>query len=392
MKPARDVYIVGVGMIRYGRYPEKSVIDLATEAVIAALKDANLTMKDIQMVGSGNLSAPVGQAIMRSVGQTGVPVVNVSNACATGSTACREAYFSVASGAYDVAMGIGSEQMGKAGLLGAGGGSFRPGGGGGGAIAFDPSYISEGTLGSGTMPAVFSQFGVEHMKKYGTTFEDFVRVAYKNHKNSVHNPYAQYQKEFTMEEIMESRMISWPNTMLMCCPTGDGAGAVIYASAEKARQFGAKAVKVAACILTSDPYTPQGNAILDVNEVTRLAAKEAYETAGLGAKDLDVVEIHDCFATAEMLHYENLGLAPDGEGPRYLREGKFDIGGEVAANASGGLISRGHPLGATGACGISEIVWQLRGESGGRQQPGAKAGAAHVIGLTSACTYNIMTK
>jgi acetyl-CoA acyltransferase len=390
VKPVRDVYIVGVGMVKYGRYPDKTVIDLATEAVLVALKDANMTMKDIQMVGSGNLSAPLGQAIMRSVGQTGVPVVNVSNACATGSTACREAYFSVASGAYDVAMGIGSEQMGKAGLLGAGGGSF--GGGRGGGAGFDPAYITEGTLGSGTMPTVFSQWGVEHMKKYGTTFEDFARVAYKNHKNSVHNPYAQYQQEFSMEEIMNARMISWPNTLYMCCPTGDGAGAVIYASAEKARQYGAKAIKVAACILTSDPYTPQGNAILDINHITRLAAKEAYETAGLGPEDLDVVELHDCFATAEMLHYENLGFAPDGEGPRYLREGKFDIGGKVAVNASGGLLSRGHPLGATGACGISEIVWQLRGESGGRQQPGAKAGAAHVIGLTSACTINIMTK
>jgi acetyl-CoA acyltransferase len=389
VKPARDVYIVGVGMVKYGRYPDKTVLDLAGEAVVAALKDANMTMKDIQMVGSGNLSAPVGQAIMRLVGQTGVPVVNVSNACATGSTACREAYFSVASGAYDVAMGIGSEQMGKAGLLGAGGGSFggRPGGGG-----FDPAYISEGVLGSGTMPTVFSQWGVEHMKKYGTTFEDFARVAYKNHKNSVHNPYAQYQKEFSLEEVMESRMISWPNTLLMCCPTGDGAGAVIYASAEKARQFGAKAVKVAACILTSDPFTPQGNAILNINEVTRLAAKEAWETAGLGPEDLNVAELHDCFATAELLHYENLGFAPEGEGARYLREGTFDIGGKVAVNASGGLISRGHPLGATGACGISEIVWQLRGESGGRQQPGAKAGIAHVIGLTSACTLNVMTK
>jgi acetyl-CoA acetyltransferase len=372
-------------MIKYGRYPEKSVVDLASEAVLVALKDASMTMKDIQMVGSGNLGGPVGQQIMRNVGQTGVPVVNVSNACATGSTACREAYFSVASGAYDVAMGIGSEQMGKAGLLGAGGG-----GRGGG--SFDPSYISEGTIGSGTMPAVFSQWGVEHMHKYGTTAEDFMRVAYKNHKNSVHNPYAQYQKEFSMEEIAESRMISWPNSLLMCCPTGDGAGAVIYASAEKARQFGAKAIKVEASILASDPYTPQGSAILDVNQVTRIAAKEAYETAGIGPEDLDVVEVHDCFATAELLHYENLGLAADGEGPKALREGKFDIGGDVAVNASGGLISRGHPLGATGACGISEIVWQMRGDSGGRQQPNAKAGMAHVIGLTSACTLNVMTK
>ena len=378
MKPARDVYIVGVGMIKYGRYPDKPVADLATEAVIAALKDANMTMKDIQMVGSGNLSAPVGQAIMRSMGQTGVPVVNVSNACATGSTACREAYFSVASGAYDVAMGIGSEQMGKAGLLG------------GARKKRDPAYATEGVQGSNTMPSVFSQWGTDHMRKYGTTFEDFARVAYKNHKNSVHNPYAQYQKEFSLEEVKSSRMISWPNTLLMCCPTGDGAGAVVYASEEKARQFGCKTVKVAASILASDPWTETGEAILDVNEVTRLAAKEAWETAGIGPEDLDVVELHDCFATAEMLHYENLGLCADGEGPRCLKQGDFDIGGRVAVNASGGLISRGHPLGATGACGISEIVWQLRGESGGRQQKGAKVGAAHVIGLTSACTLNVL--
>jgi acetyl-CoA acyltransferase len=378
MKPARDVYVVGVGMIRYGRYPDKTVVDLASEAVIAALKDADMTMRDIQMVGSGNLSGPVGQRIMRSVGQTGVPVVNVSNACATGSTACREAYLSVASGAYDVAMGIGSEQMGKMGLLG-GGGPKR-----------DPAYNTEGVLGSGTMPSVFSQWGTDHMRKYGTTLEDFARVAYKNHKNSVHNPYAQYRKEFPLEEIVNARMISWPNTLLMCCPTGDGAGAIIYASAEKARKYGKRAIKVGASILTSDPWTEVGEAILDVNQVTRLAAKEAYETAGIGPEDLDVVELHDCFATAEMLHYENLGLCADGEGPRCLKAGDFDIGGRVAVNASGGLISRGHPLGATGACGIAEIVWQLRGESGGRQQPGAKAGAAHVIGLTSACTLNVL--
>jgi acetyl-CoA acetyltransferase len=379
VKPVRDVFIVGVGMIKYGRYPDKTVVDLGSEAAIAALKDADMTMKDIQMVGSGNLSRPVGQEIMRSVGQTGVPVVNVSNACATGSTACREAYMSVASGACDVAMGIGSEQMGKMGLLGGRAGRGQ-----------DPAYAIEGVLGSGTMPSVFSQWGTDHMRKYGTTLEDFARVAYKNHKNSVHNPYAQYQKEFSMEEIVNGRMISWPNTLYMCCPTGDGAGAIIYASAEKAKKYGSRAIKVAASILASDPWTEVGHAILDVNEVTRLAAKDAWETAGIGPEDMDVVELHDCFATAEMLHYENLGLAAEGEGPKCLKEGDFDIGGRVAVNASGGLISRGHPLGATGACGIAEIVWQLRGESGGRQQKGAKAGLAHVIGLTSACTINVM--
>jgi acetyl-CoA acetyltransferase len=368
-------------MVKYGRYPDKTVVDLASEAVVTALKDAGLTMKDIQMAASGNLAAPVGQAILRSVGQTGIPMVNVSNACATGSTACREAYYGVASGAYDVTIGIGSEQMGKAGLLG---------GGGGGRRSFDPSYVTEGVQGSGTMPSVFSQWGTDHMRKYGTTFEDFARVAYKNHKNSVHNPYAQYRKEFSMEEIMNGRMISWPNTLYMCCPTGDGAGAIVYGSAEQAKKMGKRAIKVGASILASDPWTETGEAILDVNEVTKLAAKEAYEKAGIGPEDLDVVELHDCFATAEMVHYENLGLAAEGEGPRCLKEGEFDIGGRVAVNASGGLISRGHPLGATGACGIAEIVWQLRGDSGGRQQPKAKAGIAHVIGLTSACTINLM--
>jgi acetyl-CoA acyltransferase len=382
MKPARDVYVIGVGMIKYGRYPEKTVVELAAEGVLVALKDAGITMKDVQMVASGNLNAgPIGQQIMRQVGATGVPVVNVMNACATGSTACREAFMSVASGYCDVAMAVGSEQMGKAGLLGQGR-----------YATMDAAYIPEGVLGSQMMPAVFSQWGVDHARKYGTTFEDFARVAYKNHKNSVHNPYAQYQQEFSMEEIMNARMVGWPNTLYMCCPTGDGAGAIIYASAQKARQYGSKAIKAAASILTSDPWNETGEAILDINLCTRAAAKEGYETAGIGPEDLDVVELHDCFATAEMVHYENLGLAPDGEGPRSLKEGKFDIGGKVAVNASGGLLSRGHPLGATGCCGIAEIVWQLRGESGGRQQPNAKAGLAHVIGLTSACTVNVFVK
>jgi acetyl-CoA acetyltransferase len=368
--------------MKLGRYPEKFVDELGAEAVLLACKDAGIGFKEIQLLASGNLyqaNGMVGQRILQQIGQTGIPVLNVANACATGSTAVREAYIAVASGMYDLAVGVGCEQMGKMGLLGG--------------VPQDPyrrGFISEGFVGSATMPAVFGQMGVEHMRKYGTTFEQFAKVAYKNHKHSVHNPYAQYQQEFPLEEIMNARMISWPNTLYMCCPTGDGAGAVIVAPADKARQYAQKPVYIAANILTSDPWEKRDLAMFDVNTVTRLAAKQAYEQAGIGPEDLDVVELHDCFATAEMLHYENLGLCPEGEaGPR-TDAGDFFLGGRIPVNPSGGLLSRGHPLGATGPCGIAEIVWQLRGQSGGRQVEGAKVGLAHVIGLGSACTISVL--
>jgi acetyl-CoA acyltransferase len=380
----RDVAIIGVGLLKFGRFPDKFVHELGGEAVLLACKDAGIDVKNLQLLVSGNLqqaNAMVGQRILQTIGQTGIPVVNVANACATGSTAVREAYLAVASGACDLAVGVGSEQMGKMGLLG--GRTGDP---------YNRILPAEGFVGSGTMPAVFGQMGVEHMRKYGTTFEQFVKVAYKNHKHSVNNPNAQYQQEFSIEEITNARMISWPNTLYMCCPTGDGAGAVIVAPADKARQYTSQPIHIAANVLTSDPWQERDLAMFDVNTLTRNAAKQAYEEAGIGPEDLDVVELHDCFATAEMLHYGNLGLCPYEEsGPR-TDAGEFALGGRLPVNPSGGLLSRGHPLGATGPCGITEIVWQLRGQSGGRQVEGAKVGLAHVIGLGSACTINILKK
>jgi acetyl-CoA acetyltransferase len=378
----RDVAIVGANMIKFGRYPDKDVVQLASEATIGALKNAGVSIKDIEVVVSGNLyqsNAMIGQRIMKEIGATGVPVVNVSNACATGSTAFREAWMSVASGAYDVALAIGSEQMGKMGLLGAGGGGDR-------------AYRTEGVMGTGLMPGVFGQAGVEHMRKYGTTQEQFAKIAVKNHEHAVNNPYAQYQKETPLEDVLNARVVSWPNTVLMCCPTGDGAAAIVLMSAEKAKQYTTKPLWVAASVLTSDPYTPRNPTMFDINTVTRIAAKEAYKKAGIGPEDLSQVELHDCFATAELLHYENLGLCPDGEAGRLIDEGATKIGGKIPVNASGGLLSKGHPLGATGVANIVEIVWHLRGEAGGRQVEGSKVGLAHVIGLGSACTINIIKK
>jgi acetyl-CoA acetyltransferase len=376
----RDVAVVGVNMLKFGRYPDKDVIQLASEAAIAALKDAGASINDIEIVVSGNLyqsNAMVGQRIMKEIGATGVPVINVANACATGSTAFREAYYSVASGAYDSALAIGSEQMGKMGLLGAGGGGDR-------------AYSTEGVMGTGLMPGVFGQAGVEHMRKYGTTQEQIAKIAVKNHKHSLLNPLAQYQVDTPLEDVLNARVIAWPNTLYMCCPTGDGAAAAVLMSAEKAKQFTTKPVWVAASVLTSDPYSDRNPTMFDINTLTKNAAKEAYEKAGIGPEDLDMVELHDCFATAELVHYENLFLCGEGEAGKLIDDGETYNGGKIPVNVSGGLLSKGHPLGATGVANVAEIVWHLREQAGDRQVKGAKTGLAHVIGLGSACTIQVL--
>ena len=397
----REVAVVGVSMIKFGRYPDRDVSQLAAQAGYEALSDAGMTMKNIESLYSGNLyqTSGSGQRILQQLGQTGIPVVNVANACATGSTAFREAYFAIASGAYDVVMAVGSEQMGKQGLLGSRG---------------DPATSLEGRVGSYMMPAVFGMAGMEHSRAYGTKQEHFALASVKNHFHSTQNPLAQYQKESPLDEVLNGRVIAYPNTLLMCCPTGDGAAAAILCSMDKARQFTTQPIKIAASVLTSDPWTDRDLTLPDINTLTRNAAKIAYEQAGIGPEDLSQVELHDCFATAELLHYENLGLCEEGMAGAHVASGAPWIGNKIPAkyqedvapfqdktykpkttavvNASGGLLSKGHPLGATGVANIAEIVFHRRGQAGGRQVEGSKVGMAHVIGLCSACTLNILVK
>jgi acetyl-CoA acetyltransferase len=376
-------------MIKFGRYPDKTVPELGAEAALIALKDAGITIKDVELFASGNLyqaNAMIGQRILQQIGQTGVPVINVSNACATGSTAFREAFMAVASGMYDTALAVGVEQMGKQGLLGGGGGGS------------DPAYSTEGRIGSGLMPAVFGQAGMEHMRKYGTKLEHFAKISVKSHKHATKNPFSQYRNEVSLEDVMNARMVAYPNTLYMCCPTGDGAAAVILVSEDKLEQLaeGRKRARVAASVLTSDPYTERDLTLPDVSTLTRRAAQKAYEMAGVGPKDLSLTELHDCFATAELVHYENLGLCGDGEAAKFIDEGGGkhpDLGGKSPVNVSGGLLSKGHPLGATGVANICEVVWHLTGDERAKQRqvPNAKVGLAHVIGLGSACTVHILT-
>jgi acetyl-CoA acetyltransferase len=377
-----DVYVVGIDMIKFGRFPERSVPEIAAESALGALDDAGLKIQDIQAMWSGNLyqaGGMVGQRILQEIGQTGIPVVNVANACATGASAFRDAWLSVKAGVYDVVMAVGVEQMGK-GLLG--------GGGGGSGIP------KEGLLGSATMPAVFAEAGQEHARKYGTSFEQFAKVSVKNHHHSTMNPKAMYQKETPLEMVMNAEMIAYPNTKLMCSVNVDGSAAAILASEKAAKKLGLmkRAVRVKASALASDPWQERDLVMPDVNTCTRMAAKTAYEMAGCGPEDIDLVELHDCFATAELLHYENLGLCGDGEAGKMIDEGQTALGGKVPVNVSGGLLSKGHPLGATGIANIYEISQHLRGEAGKRQVAGARLGLTHVIGLGSACAIHILEK
>ncbi|MBL6854302.1 MAG: thiolase family protein, partial [Alphaproteobacteria bacterium] len=280
---------------------------------------------------------------------------------------------------YDIVLCVGTEQMG-AGLLG--------GGGGGKGIP------TEGLLGSGTMPSVFAHVGLEHTRKYGTTFEQFAKVSVKNHHHSTLNPKAMYQKETPLEEVMGAEMISYPNTKLMCSVNVDGSAAAVLCSEKKAKELGlmGRAVRVRSSALTSDPYTSRNIAMMDFNAVTRLAAKTAYEMAGLGPDDVDLIELHDCFATAEIVHYENLGIAKEGEAGSLIDSGATALGGRIPVNVSGGLLSKGHPLGATGIANIYEVTTHLRGEAGNRQVEGAKIGLTHVVGAGSACAVHILEK
>jgi len=376
-----DVYILGTDMIKFGRFPERTVPQLGAEAALLALDDAGLRIQDMEALCCGNLgqaSAMVGQRVLHEIGQTGIPVVNCANACATGATAFREAWMSVKAGIYDLVLAVGVEQMGRGLLGGAGGAKGIP---------------KEGLLGSGTMPAVFAEAGMEHSRKYGTTFEQFAKVSVKNHHHSTMNPKAMYQIETPLETVMNSEMISYPNTKLMCSVNVDGAAAAVLASEKKARELGmGRAVRVRASVLTSDPWQERDLVLPDVNTCTRIAAKTAYEMAGVGPDEIDLVELHDCFATAEILHYENLGLCGEGEAGKLIDEGITALGGRIPVNCSGGLLSKGHPLGATGIANIYEVSTHLRGEAEKRQVDGARLGLTHVIGLGSACGIHVLEK
>jgi acetyl-CoA acyltransferase len=351
------------------------------------------------VLAAGNLMGGglgIGQQLQKQVGQTGIPVYNVANACATGATALRTAIMAVKAGECDFGLAVGVEKLAGAGLLAgkdrkADAPTWQPSGRYGAVASVD------GRIGTETMPGVFAQIGMEYGHKYGgTSFELFARIAEKNHAHSTLNPLAAYQKRFTVEEIMNDVMIAYPNTRSMCSANCDGAAAAVVVSGEKLRTLSLeqqrRAVKVSASVLTTDPWEEACQVLPNVNTLTRNAARQAYEAAGVGPEDLDLVELHDCFATAELVHYDNLMLCKEGGAVDFFESGATWRDGTTPVNVSGGLESKGHPIAATGIANIWEVCHHLRGEAGDRQIDNAKVGLAHVIGLGSACGVHILEK
>ena len=395
------IYILGINMTKFGKHPDKDSADLGSEAALAALADGGVTIGDIGVIAAGNLlggPGGFGQVLQKQIGQTGIPVYNVQNACATGATALRTVIMAIKAGECEMGLAVGVEMLSGAGLLAGGSrkdddGTWQPHG------RYGAIAGTDGRIGTVTMPGTFAQIGMQYLHEHtyaGAEAELFARISQKNHAHSTLNPLATYTKELSLQQIMGDFMVAYPNTRAMCSANCDGAAAAVIVSGEKLKTLSSeqqrRAVKVSASVLTSDPWTESCQVLPDVNTLTRTAATQAYEQAGVGPDDLDLVELHDCFATAELVHYDNLMLCEPGGAVDFFESGAPFRDGATPVNVSGGLQSKGHPVSATGIANVWEVCHHLRGEAGPRQIEGARVGLAHVIGLGSACGVHILER
>jgi acetyl-CoA acyltransferase len=389
-------YVAGVGMTRFEK-PETrewQYWDMVREAGGAALADAGVAYGDVEQVPIGYCFQPstAGQRAAYELGLTGIPVYNVNNNCATGATALMLARQLVEGGACDCVLALGFEKM-KKGALG--------GGADGGDFATSPVARHYGVMAarhgfemSPPTAQIFGDAAREHMERYGTTEAQLAAVAAKNHRHSAHNPNAQFRDVYEVADILAARTVHRPLTKLQCSPTSDGAAAAVVVSERFAEEHSLTGlVEIAAQAMTTDTEESfaSGSCIDVVGQpMSREAARQVYERAGLGIEDVDVVELHDCFSVNELLTYEALGMCEPGESGPLVESGATTYGGRWVVNPSGGLISKGHPLGATGLAQAAELVWQLRGEAGERQVPGARVGLAHNIGLGGAAVVTLL--
>ena len=393
----RKVFVVGVGMTKFekpGRrewdYPE-----MATEAGTKALEDAGISYDAVEqaMVGYCYGESTSGERAIYQLGLTGIPIYNVNNNCATGSTALFMAKQFVEGGLADCAMALGFEKMEKGSL----GIKYTDR-----TVPMDKHFalmveqrgFEPKAPGA---PQMFGNAGLEHMEKYGTTAEQFAKIGWKNHKHSVNNPYSQFQDEYSLEEILNAPLVFGPLTKLQCCPTSDGAGAAIVCSEDFIKKHGLqeKAVEILGQAMSTDfesTFSEKSCIKMVGADLTKAAAQKVYDQSGLGPEDVDVVELHDCFSCNELITYEALGLCPEGKGGEFVDSGAQTYGGKVVVNPSGGLISKGHPLGATGLAQCSELNWQLRGEADKRQVEGAKVALQHNLGLGGAAVVTMYRK
>jgi acetyl-CoA acetyltransferase len=378
-----DVYVIGVGMTAFGKQPDLDSTDLGAAAVRAAIQDAAIDPRLVEAAYCGHVfqGMATGQRILAELGLAGIPLANVENACSSGATAIREGSLAIRAGEHDVVLAVGTEHLTS---------RFR------GALTPDPSDV-EAAVGM-TMPAIYAMRARRYMADYGVTREQLSAIPVKNRRHAAHNDRAQFHDLITAEDVVASRLIAEPLHLLDCSPVSDGAAAVILASGRVAGRLGnGRAIRLAASALRTGQVESEPGS-MTFEPLTRDTAHDAYERAGIGPEDVSFAEVHDCFTIAEALRVEGLGLFPQGGYPAAVQRGEANIGGRLPVNASGGLLGKGHPLGATGVAQVVEVVEQLRGESGARQIPGARVGLAHCRGGKAAgvegaaCTVQVLVR
>ncbi|MEV0409697.1 lipid-transfer protein [Streptomyces sp. NPDC050448] len=393
-------YIVGVGMTKFEK-PESrdwQYWDMAKEAGTAALADAGIGYDLVEQVPVGYCfqASTAGQRAAYELGLSGIPVYNVNNNCATGSTALMMARQFVEGGISDCVLALGFEKM-KKGALGGGadaGSDFKTS-----PVARHYGIMAAGHGFEMSPPTaqIFGNAAREHMERYGTTAAQLAAVGAKNHRHSANNPNAQFQDVYTVDEILAAKPIHEPLTKLQCSPTSDGAAAAVVVSERFVVRHGLhdKAVEIVAQAMTTDTEASfASGSCIDVvgKPMTAAAGRQVFASSGLGIEDVDVIELHDCFSINELLTYEALGMCEDGAAGKLVESGATTYGGRWVVNPSGGLISKGHPLGATGLAQAAELVWQLRGTAGPRQVPGARVALAHNIGLGGAAVVTLLRR
>ena len=381
----REVAIIGAGIHPFGRFEDKSYIQIAQEAARMALNDAGVAWKDIQSayVSKQYLPATVGPKILKPFGATGIPIMDMESACASGGSTLRQGILSIASGEIDVMLILGIEKMPR--------GFMDP---------LQIYYPWQVDMGLSTNPSYWAMRARRHMHEYGTTEEQIAKVAFKNHKNSVHNPNSMYQKEFSMEQIMNSKLVCDPIRLLEICAPNEGAAAVVICAKEAAKKYSSnEPITIAASVHTLAAYSADFRCPIDSMSAkmspsgpTEVASQKAYAMAGIGPEDIDCFEVQDTDAFCELEIYEQLGLCPFGEAGRLIDEGITEINGRYPVNMSGGLISKGEPVGASHLGQIYELVLQLRGQAGPRQVSNVKTALGQVLGASGNCAVTILKK
>ncbi len=388
-------FVIGVGMTKFEKpgSREWDYPDMAREAGEKALADAGIGYGEVEQafVGYCYGDSTSGQRALYELGLTGIPAINVNNNCSTGSSALYLGRQFIRGGLADCVLALGFEKMEKGSL----GVKFTDR-----TMPLDKHFLDmkerRGIAKAPPAAQIFGNAGREYMERYGVTAETFAKIGEKNHRHSVNNPYSQFQDQYSLQDILAAPMVFDPLTKLQCCPTSDGGGAAIIASERFVRSHGLmeSAVEIVGQAMTTDFESTFGGSDMNVAglQMTRAAAQAAYEESGLGPEDAQVVELHDCFSANELLTYEGLGLSEEGKAGALIDEGAVTYGGRWVVNPSGGLISKGHPLGATGLAQCAELTWQLRGKAEKRQVPGASVGIQHNLGLGGAAVVTVYRK